>query len=80
MSTSVGMISGASTIRKSTARPGGRRRASEYAPPTESTRTTATVIAVTYAEFAMASPSCPRLHASPMFPMAGGQGMSHGAR
>ena len=26
----------------------------------------------------MATPSCPRLHASPMLPMAGGHGMSHG--
>ena len=47
MSTSVGMINGARTTMKSTARAGGRSRVSEYAPVTDSTRTTATVIAVT---------------------------------
>ena len=47
MSTSVGMINGASTRMKSTARSGGRSRVSAYAPVTARTSTRATVIAVT---------------------------------
>ena len=47
MSTSVGMISGARTTTKSRARPGGRNRVSEYAAGIDTTRTTATAIAVT---------------------------------